>query len=203
MTKKMAIASIILIMILAVGGGIWYLMPKGFSQETKTLKVETKQWKTYVSKYGFSVSYPANWYLQEDKDPKGRREGYWPFAIYDYNPDKPEDYPESKGIGVEFLFYDNVLSEYLPKEMKIPENPYERILLLSDRYNIYKNNPKDTIRKININGIYMVLIYYEGKYPWQIMFYLPNNDAIAIVAISTEKSSSELIPIIKTIKMRK
>ena len=35
-------------------------------KQVETTKPSTQEWKTYVSKYGFSVSYPANWKLEED-----------------------------------------------------------------------------------------------------------------------------------------
>jgi hypothetical protein len=170
-------------------------------KEKATIVTSTKEWKTYVSKYGFSVSYPADWYLQEYKDPKGRMEGYWPFAIYDYNPDKPEDYPESKGIGVEFLFYDDAVSDLASKGLQIPENAYEKILFLSERHNIYKINSKDIIKKIDINGIKLCLIYFDGIRLREALYYLPKNDALVEVIRYSDYGENDFMAVLRTIKI--
>jgi hypothetical protein len=160
-------------------------------------KVSNKEWKTYVSKYGFSVSYPRSWFLQEDKDPIGRKEGCWPFDIYNYHADHPKKEP---GVSINFNFYDNAVSYLTSKGLKMPENPYEKILFLSDKCNIYKNNSKNAIKRMNINGIDMVLIYYEGKTPWQALFYLPKEDAMAIVGLESEYGTKEYLLVLNTIK---
>jgi hypothetical protein len=172
------------------------------SASVEATATSTQEWKTYVSKYGFSVSYPADWYLEEKKDIKlTQREldGYISFTICDFNPDKPEESIKSKGIAIEYLFYDDAVSG-INKKYSIPENKYEKILFLSDKHNIYKPDRKDKIERVEINGIEIVLIYYEGKYPWQAIFYLRGQDVVVVVATS-EKGSNEFISILKTMKI--
>jgi len=172
------------------------------SAKEPVIQTSTQEMNTYISKYGFSVSYPADWHLEEKKDIKLTQrelEGYISFTICDFNPDKPEESIKSKGIAIEYLFYDDAVSG-IDKKYSIPKNKYEKILFLSDKYNIYKLNRKDKIERMEINGIEIILIYYEGKYPWQAIFYLHGQDAVVVVATS-EKGSNELISTLKTMKI--
>ena len=194
---------IVLAIILGVGGGIWYLTRNNYKD--KGSKSDINESITYVSKYGFSVSYPNNWYLEEKRGirlAEWEKLGYIPFTIYDYDPSNPDKSANSKGIGVEFNFYRDAERYLKDKGLAIPNGYMEKIVFLADKYNIYKKDPKDSIKYLNINGIEMVLIYYEGKDPWQALYYLPKQDTLAIISISSTRYSEELIPILKTIKLR-
>ena len=160
-----------------------------------------QEWKTYVSKYGFSVSYPADWYLEEKKDIKLTQEeldGYISFTICDFNPDNPEERVESKGITIEYLFRNNVTMRI--EDRLIPKGSKDKILFLAREHNVYVGKEDDTIKMFPVkNGPDMFLIYYDGKRLRRALFYIKKTDALVIVNVS-EKAQKEFYEIVNTIR---
>jgi len=65
MLRKITIALVGLVVIIAVGGGVWYVLkylPKPKEQVISTIP---QGWKTYVSELGFSIKHPAHWTVKE------------------------------------------------------------------------------------------------------------------------------------------
>lgn len=129
MSRKVIIASVVLIIILTTGAGVWYVVSRqlqGIPQKQGATKVPTNDlWqKTRVYKndeFGFSFQYPKDWFLEEI--PKGRR-GALLLAIYNWDPNKFPEIPEDKMIQIDCLF--------IPDAGGRPQNVKERIIFLMD-----------------------------------------------------------------------
>lgn len=67
MFKKILVASAVVAVAAVIGGGVYYSRSIAINQKNKTPIVDTKNWKTYVSKYGFVIKYPGKWNLKEDE----------------------------------------------------------------------------------------------------------------------------------------
>jgi|GEM_PF-6734919 len=85
MLRKITIALVGLVVIIAVGGGVWHVLKYLPKPKEQTVSTIPQGWKTYVSKYGFSVSYPPDWKLEEDKYGLeiGMEHGKAPFYLTD------------------------------------------------------------------------------------------------------------------------
>jgi len=157
--------------------------------------VSTQGWKTYVSKYGFSVKYPADWYLKEELDERGRDkpEGYRPFDIYNYDADHPKNEP---GVSISFGFNDET-TQGMDKSM-IPSDPYQKIVFLAKKHNLFigKNESDRSKLYMAYPGI---LIKIHNKLSG-IMFYIPESDALLGVDLDSEYGTAEYMAIIRTIK---
>ena len=129
---------------------------------------EVKEWKTYVSKYGFSVSYPADWYLWEEWSASGN-DWVSPFGIVDTDPNISADLvPEDKRMGLGFNAWD------VPRDM--PEGAKERLIYIA------KNQQMALIESLEIiekDGDVFCLIYGVPKggrnKAYKLIFYLPHS----------------------------
>ncbi|MFA6169144.1 MAG: PsbP-related protein [Candidatus Margulisiibacteriota bacterium] len=155
-------------------------------------QTSTKEWKTYVSKYGFSVSYPRDWFLKEDTD-NICKEGYRPFDIYNYDADHPKNEP---GVSISFGFNDETTKGI--DKSTIPSDPYERILFLARKHNLYMGENEKNRTKLNM-AYPGILVKYETK-PIRIMFYIQESDALLGVDLDSEHGTEEYFKIIDTIK---
>ncbi|OGC11538.1 hypothetical protein A3K48_03405 [candidate division WOR-1 bacterium RIFOXYA12_FULL_52_29] len=176
---------------------------KKLSAATKAVtQVSTQEMKTYVSRYGFSVSYPKDWCLMEDKNIKPsdyELEGYVNFSIVNFDPDNPGKNQSDQTIGIEFLFNRDVSAGLRRAGVAMPDDTFEKIIFLAEKNNIYKKNDIDSIENIDINGIQICLIYFEGKHPWQALFYLPKKDSIVSIAGISGEYSSGLMFLLNTL----
>jgi hypothetical protein len=177
---------------------------KKLSATTKAVtQVSTQEWKTYVSKYGFSVSYPKDWCLEENKNIKPTEMelmGYRHFDIYDYDPENPQSNPKSKGIVVGFTFRSDVSIDLEEKNILLSD-PIEKLIFIAEKQNIYKKDFKDSIEKIKVGDLDICVIYYGGNKPSRALFYLPQKDAIATVDLNSDNGAYEYLLMLKSIKL--
>jgi hypothetical protein len=158
-----------------------------------------KGWKTYVSKYGFSLSYPVDWYLKEDVDPRSGEEGNRPFDIYNHDVDNPEStYSTNEPWVLISVGVVDDISRDVDK-LSIPSDPFEKILFLARKHNLYVGDKNSVIKKLKLayDGC---LIYYHGDKPNIAFFYLPNKDALLVIGLESESGAEELLPIVYSIK---
>jgi len=157
----------------------------------EVVAVSTKGWKTYVSKAGFSVTYPAEWYLEENIGSEMPRyqEGWVAFDLYD---------PRDQKIGMFFTMEEEiVLLSNIVNRKDIPKEPDKRIIF------IIKNNLMRTVKKIrqyNKNNINYVEVYGipRGltKEQYVTFFYSRNKENI-IQINSGEKGIEDLLEVMR------
>jgi len=159
----------------------------------------TREYKTHVSKYGFSVSYPADWYLVEEWhsiDIPESKKGWLAFGIYNVNPDEPasvKSIPQDERFG---LFF-NVWSEpsgYLPK------NNEQELRYITEKQQMASI---DTLEFIEKEGATFCLVYGVPRgrrdKSYELIFYLPSTKKVgfAIIRKTGKYSIYELLEKIK------
>lgn len=171
-------------------------------------------WKTYTSKYGFSILYPSIWQLgpainakSKEESEKWRKEGYDSFVIY-----SPSD-DSSSGLVIECLGDTDTVMQLSYKNIPIPEDPVERILFLAKESPFTMRYKKDKIKKfelIKVDGGLVYLIHDDTEFSETTgLFYLKKNKVFCIIDASyprlnknEEKCYKEKFKnIIKTIKI--
>ena len=158
-----------------------------------------KDRKTYVSKWGFSLSYPVDWYLKEDIDPRSGEEGNRPFDIYNHDVDNPESTHSTNepwvliSVGV----VDGISRDV--DKLSIPSDPFEKILFLARKHNLYVGDKNSVIKKLKLayDGC---LIYYHGDKPDIAFFYLQDRDALLVIGLESESGAEELLLIVYSIR---
>ena len=201
MTRKIIITLIALVLILVVGGGVWYGINYVSQSKIKVSSGVPQGWETYVSKYGFSVSYPKDWYLKEDEDTKDYyEEGYRPFCINNIDIDHPEvPYPKNEPwISIGFAVIDDI-SQDIDKS-SIPSDPFEKILFLAKKHNLYIGDKNSVIKKLKLDYDGCLIYYHQGNMPDRAMFYLPDKDGLLVISLESDAGTEKLIPIIYSIK---
>ena len=203
MLRKITIALAGLVVIIALGGGIWYVLKYLPKPKEQTVSTIPQGWKTYVSKYGFSVSYPPDWQLEELRDVKPSEmeyKGYMNFALVRSVPSKPR-------VSIEFLFINKVLSgswgNYtFGKGYTI--DSLDKMLFLLEKMNQYKVSERGKIDKIVkldvLPNLMICMIYYKKKDPWQAYFYLPKWDTLAYLSIDANSEEDEILTILRSIR---
>jgi len=132
-------------------------------------KTETpKGWQTYVSKYGFSVSFPADWYLWEEWSASGN-DWVSPFGIVDTDPNVSTDIiPKNKRMGLGFNAWD------APRDM--PEGTEERLIYVAKKQMMASIESLEIIEK---DEDVFCLIYGVPKgrrnKAYMLIFYLPHS----------------------------
>lgn len=166
---------LVLLMILVMIGGLVGCVPKGKKEnvgvnKTVTAGAEsasTQEWKTYVSKWGFSVDYPVDWFLWEEWS--GSENGWIPpFGIVDKDPNiSPNIIPEEKRVGIGFNAWD--ASGNMPQGIK------ERLIYIVSKQQM---SSIDSLEIINKRDELFCLVYgvplgKENK-RYELVFYLPH-----------------------------
>jgi len=192
MTRKIIIASIPLVLILGIGVVVWY----GLSRQSQIVspKPEVKEYNIYVSKYGFSVSYPAKWYLlenwRETEIPESRK-GWLAFTIANKD---PMFYIPRGGDSIEIFFGDFV------DDLKNAPSDIESKLEYFARKHGMRSIDELKILKMESNKLclaYGMPRGYSDRY-YALFFYLPKSKKIAsaIIYSSGTYSIKELLEVI-------
>jgi hypothetical protein len=180
MIKKIVIASIVFVLIMVVGGGVYYISYKRPAKEAQSQKIDIKGWKTYVSKFGFSVSYPKEWTLIEEKEPRDIGAGYWPFNLY------YEDNINKIYFGID-ITGKNDFSLFMNKtrrEQFLKMNVAEKIIYYLNELNAYNPKTFDGFDKIKIRGGEVYLYKYKDKKynTTRALIYVSKTDAICDIS---------------------
>jgi hypothetical protein len=102
------------VVLVRVRGGVWFKSSQTIQpsqQKEKPITTKTQEYKTHVSKYGFSVSYPASWFLEEEKNIKPTEDeiaGFRPFGIYNYNSETSINMNDEEKIEIDASFLTDV-----------------------------------------------------------------------------------------------
>ena len=196
MNKKSLLISLVLFLLITIG---IYLETGCAPNKTQRKDEEVKQagitqtsiqeWKTYTSKYGFSVSYPAEWKLEEENDIKPSEDelaGYKNFSISSTEGDVSValDFTFNKGI------VENILSNQWEHANKnIPKEPKEKIFFLAERTNSINRKMVKDLKRIKVEGgeIYIEQYKDEQYSETTAMFYIKKTDTLVNVILIISK----------------
>gem|GEM_PF-4905062 len=181
MIKKIVIVSVVFALLLLLGGGYYYIISKKqqASKQTTKEKLDIKEWKTYVSGAGFSVTYPAEWYLDENRGSEIPRipESGPAFEISNADFNNYFTYPEEKRIAIFF----NDFVDDLPNS---PSNPKEKLKYYAEKHGMRSINNMNYIE--DKEGVILVAHGMPRGYSNEfnvLMFYLPQSKKIATAII--------------------
>jgi len=169
------------------------------SATVESVAVSTQEMKTYMSKWGFSVSYPMGWYLKESKDIRGREERYWSIDFISYDADNQAAPNSQQGswIDVSISIIDDAY-DGVDKSL-IPSDPYEKILALVKKHK-YSNEGKDISTKRIKNDYDGCLIYYREDTPMEAIYYLPNKNVYLSIGLESDAGAKEFLSIVYSIR---
>ena len=150
-----------------------------------TTAVSTQEMKTYVSRFGFSVSYPKEWRLVEEKEPRDEAMGYWPFGIYYY---------DDKNISFSFNFTGvNKLISFFggaKKDVVMKASVPEKLVYYLKQFHAYDANTFAGFKMVNVHGGEMYLYKYKDEKisETRALFYVKKTDAICDVSLEVMKN---------------
>ncbi|MFA6169148.1 MAG: PsbP-related protein [Candidatus Margulisiibacteriota bacterium] len=157
----------------------------------ETIQASTQEMKTYVSKYGFSVSYPADWYLEEEKDIKPSEEelkGYRNFQI------NHGDVKES--VSLDFtVFKDASLYLGSPKGGEVARQGLPaKLVYFAKKLNSLNEETFAGLRKISVRGgeIYIYKHKDERYSETRALFYLKKTDGFCDVSLGVYKNRNPI-----------
>ncbi|MEA3494009.1 MAG: hypothetical protein U9R38_06450 [Candidatus Margulisiibacteriota bacterium] len=173
-----------------------------------------QEWKTYVSKYGFSISYPSNWQLTPavnaksmEESERWAKEGYDSFSIY-----SPSN-NSNAGLAIECFTDTDTVIQLSYKDISIPDDPAGRILFLAKEspFTIkYKKNMINNIEEIKVNGGQIYLVHDNTEFSGTtVLFYLEKKKFFCVLDAyypsstpNKEKEYKEIfIKIVKTMSI--
>jgi hypothetical protein len=171
-------------------------------KETAKAKLDkpSLQYDTYISKYGFSVTYPKKRYLKEE----GQKVN---FVIYYYKPNDPDMRKYGDGNTIVFVSHQRALAQ-AKKEyerlygggFKLPDDQIEKIRVIADLNDVVRENTSDVVEKLQAKNLMICLYYREGR-PLDALFYLPEKDVLFQVFLETEYDYDEFKSILKSISI--
>ena len=167
------------IMVLLVLMTVFGLVPV-FAMGGKPPKEPIQEYKTHVSKYGFSVSYPADWYLEEiwrfRKIPENKK-GWLGFYLYRVNPDIAASFPNKDEL-FEMQFgvseVENLLSNIKDGLENAPKNADEKMKYIMFNFEMRSIDDYSKIKKWGIS-VYLAYGVPRGmsRKLYVLTFYLP------------------------------
>ncbi len=196
---KRIIVSLVLLMVFGLAS-VFAMGGKPPQKEKASVSVEstvtsTEEWKTYVSKAGFSVSYPKEWYLYEETG-EGWRIGPEgpPFGISNISPDDPnstKNVPEEERLGIGFNVW--------PAPENLPEENKEKLVYIAKKQQM---NSVDKLEFFEKDDILICLAYGvpRGRFEkyYRLFFYLPQSNNV-VFSDSNFESKKKLKKIIEKI----
>ena len=168
MNKRSLLVSLVLFLLITIG---IYLETGCAPNKTQRKDEEVKQagitqtsiqeWKTYTSKYGFSVSYPAEWKLEEENDIKPSEDELMGYKNFSISSEEGEVF-----ILLDFTFnkeiVENILSnQYEHANKNIPEDPKEKIFFLAEQTNSINRKMVKNLKRVEIKGGEVYIIQYK------------------------------------------
>ncbi|MFA6169142.1 MAG: PsbP-related protein [Candidatus Margulisiibacteriota bacterium] len=159
-------------------------------------QISIKEWKTYVSKYGFSVSYPKDWAFERDADAKKSDyiTGNQSYRIYtdDFHR-RPQD-PSGIVIGIEIGSDE---SQDINKSLSSSDQ-FEALL---KKDNFYANEKGNIIKKLNLDyDGYLVYDKYRQNKPTRAIFYIPDKGSTVGIDIESDGGTEEFLSIVYSIR---
>lgn len=172
-----------------VGKGKQAENKKKASASFEATTVSTQEWKTYVSKYGFSMSYPDTWKLEEDTYALARGIGNGKVSVWIY-----DEIGNSYNLQyITSYYYSEEISEFVNRKISLETKIKDFICKMEIYDEIGRKGyglKKENISKQNYY-IFSGISTQNGEKIYIAMFYIPKTNTIASIKYYPKMSNGQ------------